>query len=765
MNVSKSRLPFFQPVTLSSAARKWITYALVIFMTGYFLPGFFFVMPGRGLDPSWGIAIHLAWKYHLIFGKDLIFTYGPLAVVSERYPICLPKYFLLLADLYFMFVALCAMKAFVKKNLQPGPIVFILICFLVGQRMLRDEWCYFFFLLFLFSFIREPARMGHLAQAFFLALFGFYFKANSGLVELFIVLAAIHYVLAMKKLTVKTYVVTILAYLFFLLVTARLFHTDLTGYIHAGFQIVKDYGEAMDIPLDPGNFAVASWSVALIVLFLLAGWVVLMIKWIGRKELLADTDTILIYAITWLSTYVWFKSGFVRADYNHIMHFFHMIGLLALLLYIYTPRELGRKATALFCWLILCIAGVAADIIQHNRTPGTPYVEHINRAADIVHYFCEYAAYDEAMAKCNAAAARPNPYKAIIGQQSADVFPSEISLILYNGLRYDPRFMIQSYQAYNQYFDSIDHEKYLSPGAPDYILFSYQGIDGRCAWTDEARTKLAMIDRYQPVKDIGGELLLKKSAARGFLESADTMLVRMGQDIPVKKSEGFELTQFLVDYNWKGRIQNFFYQPPKLKISFTLDDGEVKSFRGIRPVLADGIILNKFAGDMQEFQLLLLSDGRMNTDVTSFRIDPADSGAGFRPEIKMITTRYIPHRKDILQQRADSLAIAHLVNDYRPASPVPQTPAVADLEGLSFSIDNFTDHANFVRISGWAYRKSDCNTNNTIKVLARSEKDSILYEMPCYNVASNTLGDAFQRGDIDSSGFIGIMDKSQLPPR
>ena len=42
------------------------------------LPAQFMVSPGMGLDPSWKMALQLASINKMVFGRDFIFTYGPL---------------------------------------------------------------------------------------------------------------------------------------------------------------------------------------------------------------------------------------------------------------------------------------------------------------------------------------------------------------------------------------------------------------------------------------------------------------------------------------------------------------------------------------------------------------------------------------------------------------------------------------------------------------------------------------------------------------
>src|SRR3954469_22853519 len=77
--------------------------ALIIFLLFIAFPFLFVKVPGTGLDPSWNIAIHLALKYDLVFGKDFVFTYGPLGFLCTRLPIAVPAAVYVLFDIFFLF--------------------------------------------------------------------------------------------------------------------------------------------------------------------------------------------------------------------------------------------------------------------------------------------------------------------------------------------------------------------------------------------------------------------------------------------------------------------------------------------------------------------------------------------------------------------------------------------------------------------------------------------------------------------------------------
>ncbi len=104
----------------------------------------------------------------------------------------------------------------------------------------------------------------------------------------------------------------------------------------------------------------------------------------------------------------------------------------------------------------------------------------------------------------------------MIGNESVDIIPSEISYIYANALTYNPRPVIQSYTAYTGYLDGLNRIKYMSDSAPTFILFSAEAIDRRYAFFDEPQTKRAILQNYEVVSsanlDDSKMILLKRRA-------------------------------------------------------------------------------------------------------------------------------------------------------------------------------------------------------------------------------------------------------------
>jgi hypothetical protein len=755
-------------MALPPYARTALSYILLFFFIFLLFPTVFFKAPESGVDPSWMVGMNLAQKYKLDFGRDVVYTYGPLGIFKARYSIYVSKFAYLAGDLFFLAMLFLMLKDFLKKNFQLAPVIFIFLCFLLDQNAEVDQWHYFFLLYFLIAYVREPDRFFPLALAGLESFFCLFYKANAGIVAMGLVLATIHYALATKKLALRSYAVVMLSYIASLLITARFLRTELTGFVKGGLQFIAGYADAMAFPLSCRFGLIAGSGSVVIVLLLLAAAILVFVKFIRNRNFVEDRDTFFIYCLVGISAFVWFKSGLVRS--GHARYFFYIMGPLALLLYLQTPATLGKKAVAALCWGILTTTWVVMSILPPADKPnevrfGLPPL--LGKLYGIKVYFIGWRQYDEARRLADSTAELPNPFKAVIGLGSTDVFPSEISRIYFKGLRYDPRPSLQSYAAYNVYLDSIDAVKYTSTTAPDFVLYDYQSVDDRFAWLDESRTKLALLTNYAPVTQIEGELVLRKRKdPKVLIKSAEqTLMVKMGQEIPVRKSNSLQFSRFLIDFNLTGKLRNFFFQPPLLKISITLENGETRSFkRAVRSVLADGVILNKYVEGNDEFQLMLLSEGKANYNIRSVRIEPADSARGFKTTFRMINTWYIFGDPPPSERLADSLRLASLTDRSRPLEPFLSRISDSDQDHFLYSLDYFVDQGGYVRMTGWAFKDNDNNKNLKLQPIARSVDDGRLFALPAITSDRLDVAELRRRTDLGHAGFTSLLCRSQLPP-
>ncbi|HTR31272.1 MAG TPA: hypothetical protein VMH27_18500 [Puia sp.] len=753
---------------------------LIYFLAGFFVfllfPAFFYTLPVSGVDGSWEVAMHLATKYHLKWGEDFIYTYGPLAVLRLRYPVVLNKYVYLLSDIYYLSVLFIAFSGFIRQHFRPGPIFFLFCCVLIGIRWEMETWYQFLLLLFLIGYIAQPDKRIYLVHAAVLALLSFYIKVNSGLINIGLFGLVVHYALVVKKLAWKPYAVLLASFIAALFLSAWLLRTDLPAYIKATVHLLQDYENAMYMPLYGKLAKTAPLCAGLFLLVWFACYGFVLYKAATGKRWRSQLDTAVTYLLVAAGMFIWYKNGFVRAD-AHVFQFFEMAGPLVLFLYVFTSPDLGKKVVVAFCWTMLAIDALSLMVLPDSAFPGemrslVNFKLIATRVGNLGSYIKGLRDYDRTKARMDSLTSLPNAYKTAVGDHPADIIPIEIALLYSNGIRYAPRPVAQSYVAYDKYLDDLNYDRYMSSLAPDYVFFTLDGTNDRFEWMDEGRIKLALLAHYQPEGMVQDQLLLRKDTLRTMTkEKEDTLRTEMGKNIPVGKGPGMLFTRFIVRYNWRGKFRSLIYQPPALTMAYTLKDGEVRYVKALNPILEAGMVLNKYVNSTAEFQLFLLSDGQLNEDVDSVRLEPAERG--YRPEITMINTWYAYGEKSKARLLQDSLELQRLTNGNMPLKPVlPSTFILCgdsirgdSIRGdsIRYGLEYFRNHAGLIRLAGWAIRERHDNSDNTVRVLAKSAAGT--YQLPTRSYATQGFPpDLLSRKDLDSSGFVSIVSTAALPP-
>jgi len=747
-----------------SKLKLYIQYIFIFFLTFLIFPSFFYRLPESGLDPSWNISLHLAHKYKFIFGQDLFFTYGPLGVLNSRLPISVNKYFYLLFDAYFLATFIfVAIKVF-KSHFSFAIALFSLLAITVAMYEAHEQWFFFFMLFFLFSFLNEPGgKIGYLIQAALISIFCFYFKLGLGISSIVIFVLTITYAVATKKISLKNYIILVLSYLLCIWLCAWVFNVDLKGYLQGSIHIINAYNDSMFVPLPSHFFQFACAALAIL------GFVIFWILYrfiisIRKKEIFKNRDELFSYLLFTMAMYVLFKSAFVRPEGHHFL-FFKSMSLVITILYLFSPGKFERKITGIACWFVVIVSLWTVNNMSESFKPvkNLYNLSFIRlKIGEIKNYFDGLKNYDAEVAKSDKLLVQDNEFRKLIGNHSADIIPFEISKIYFNGLRYNPRPVIQSYSAYDAYLDDLNYKKYMSADAPDYIFFSTNSIDHRFPFFDETRTKLALINRYRSVTEIDGELLLKKrDTARDLIElkEKEKFTIKLGEDIAIKKSTYLQVTRLFVDYNAWGKFRRLVYQPPLIKIFLTLENDEVRSFRISKSILEDGIILNKFIDNELAFQLLMGSDGKLNTNIKAIRIESDPANEGLIRTARMENTFYQFAEKSNSEIMADSTAIAGLMSKYKPR--LITDSILLQPDSMRYYLEDFSTHGQIIRVSGWAFSEKGNNKDCFVKAILKLGEN--VYELPSEKKPRPDLPQAFNRDDLLYSGVISLVCKSNLP--
>jgi lysophospholipase L1-like esterase len=183
-----------------------------------------------------------------------------------------------------------------------------------------------------------------------------------------------------------------------------------------------------------------------------------------------------------------------------------------------------------------------------------------------------------------------------IGRASVDVFGEWQAYALHNGWNYRPRPVFQSYVACSQPLMQLNQQFYLSPAAPEYVLFRLFGFDQKFAPLEDAPLLRTLLANYQPIVAEGPFLLLKHAATTTpAVELVREGTVQAGQAIDLRQFGDTDLwLEAALEPTWLGRLRQVLYRPPTVRLAAWREPGGKLMVRKRAPaqMLAAGFLLS-----------------------------------------------------------------------------------------------------------------------------------------------------------------------------
>jgi hypothetical protein len=406
-------------------------------------------MPRQGLDPSWNEVMHFAFASRLQYGRDLIFTYGPLGFVESglycpetyRWVFAIRGvilllvgllYFRLLGRLPLSYAVACALGIVAASNCGPDAIYGSVPVF-EGLILTNEEVS-----------PTETLVLAILCGAASLVKFTFLVTiVTVGL------LAAVYRAIRWRELPIHLTLSLLAMMVWFVAIGQH--PSSFAEFLRGSFEATAGYSEAMQVegPL-PQELFFCALAASLVLIF-------------ASNELHRRRPwPILPVAAIVLILFMVFKEGFVRHDDGHLNLAFSWLVVIAGLCvaWISRPREQAVAAIVFVLslgWLLTASGPAAALRAVSNRVAAVyDMVLHGTRKFD--------AEYEAAHAQIRTDA----PLPAVSGE--ADIYPVQQSTLIANGIRYRPRPVFQSYAAYTDYLIKRNVDFLKSARAPATIF-------------------------------------------------------------------------------------------------------------------------------------------------------------------------------------------------------------------------------------------------------------------------------------------------------
>jgi hypothetical protein len=581
--------------------------ALILAFVGtliVFVP-FYPVFPVFKLDSSWAYAMNEAVFKNMVFGRDVIFTCGPLAsVYTHMYHPATDSSMLgvgifLAATLFAGCLVLCRGSYLILLLpliiSQMGPLI-------VGQLGPYDPL--FFILPFVLLLVVTQGTIGETKiSAFIWSLIFFIFTAVALLPLIkasFSVLVVVCGGLAIVLIARRSIAAAALLAIWGILAIAIAWCfmgqplSELSRYFLTQRPIISGYGEAMWTP-GPVIQVVAYLVCALVV------WVAFIV---GASARLGKLTISLAFGLA-VVLFVGFKEGFVRHDASHAL-----VAGWTLLLSSFVLLLTFRSRL----FAVTMIVGIGGWATINSAYMDIDPVSAVSRFTRIVSLSWEGllirvsnpAYFPKRFENARAEIRRELPLPVTNG--IVDLYPFDLSAVFAAGQKWSPRPVIQSYSAYTPYLAELNRAHLEGDGAPDRIYFSVLPLDGRYPSLDDGASWPELIARYRLTQYLDEYAVMEKRPRPIAVDVGPVLLderASLGEQVLLPKPNAPIWAKIDVGPTLIGRVVSALYKLPPLYLVVKFVDGSTEQSRFIPGEARAGFLLSPTVRNAMDFTTLL----------------------------------------------------------------------------------------------------------------------------------------------------------------
>ena len=596
-------------------------------------------MPVASLDGAWKTALNVANATNIDYGSELIFNFGPYASVYTRE--YYPSIFVLTIT-SSLFFSLCY-GLIVSEDMKDCPIylqvILILLLLVLGYDALFQMYP-FFWGLWVYLSIRNS---GILSKAWInqaviftsgLSLVSL-IKGTVFIESLFIVICSLFLVI----LSGQKRRLNCVAFILFFYIAGLLFFWWLSGqdihnfpiFVARLFSLSSGYSEAMAI------YSSHVWQPIVYVLLAIA--ICLFIGFFSEKRYV-----IFLLVIVSGTLFLNFKHGFVRHDGHALVAAQWVVFLSIIMFLLYKFCYKG-----VICQVLIFIASSVylgfLSFQQHGVVPNpilklnSIYVDvlSIGSNSDLERNF--YNRMEKIRSE--------NPFPHLPG--TSDLYNCDQSYLFASDNRWNPRPVIQSYQACTRQSIQWNLSHLTDKDRPDNIFLNLHTIDHRYPTLDDGVSLLEILDSYELKDNRGGFLILQSAPARNLFlkQSYSVRRIKFSQDVSLTEyDEGILFIKLNFKKTLVGKVANLLFKVPPLYITVITKDGK-KKYRLISSMTETGFILSPLLLTSSDFGFLSEGFIKENKLVTSFKIEA--------PYAKWFWNKNIEMELNLYEKKASNL--------------------------------------------------------------------------------------------------------------
>ncbi|MFC5582592.1 hypothetical protein [Rhodanobacter terrae] len=736
---------------LFARARLWmvVSYVLTILVLVPFGPSF----PSAGTDASWAYAMNVAIANHLHFGRDVIFTFGPLApAYTHLYHPSTDNMMLVVSFI----VASAAFAGFASLAYPKKSVWLIALPIMLCQFATPDGL--FIFLPFLLLLVAERdfdhrvvGRVITLLVAGACALLPL-IKGSLGASVLLCTGLALVPVWRRSRVDAVALVVTQAAVMIVAWLWAGQPLEGLPNFFIAQDMIISGYTVAMSLNASSNRFE------SVLCLIVAASLV-----WAMWRSTPRSSSWRIMIALSFV-LFVCFKAAVVRPDWWHVAIFGSALVLVG---YVILLRDELRRGVAFFAISIISWA-----IINHaSYVPYGPKAD-LSRVAAVlkkssngilIRLFDNNQLSNE-WRQANEQIQKTLRLPSYTG--TADIYPVDLSLLFASDTKWNPRPIIQSYAAYTTDLARIN-QAHLLRKPPDRIYFDVTPTDGHYPSLEDGVSWPDLIVRYKPVGFVGRYTILEKrpnQAAFAIDRPVFANSVKLGAQVIVPSANHPIWAQIDINPTRLGKLASAVYKLPPLHISVQYSDGSSATYRFIPGMAKAGFLLSPTVSSGNDFVALQSS---RSVEFFAGRYPISFSIAGESGARLLWSQRYtvslsiarIAASAGVDQVLFSQPVSVSSINSYQVAGDCN----IDGIDGNEVGVAPINLTTGLVRIRGWAMISGQNGKQNDAVSLAFIAPDGHVQLFPANNTVSR--GDVaafFHHPEIYNVGFEALIDANSL---
>ncbi|CAB3787975.1 hypothetical protein [Paraburkholderia caffeinilytica] len=566
------------------------------------------------LDMSWAFAMNVAVAEHMVFGKDVIFTFGPWAsVYTTLYHPATDT--IMLIGSAIIAAGLCAGFALLAFDRRPA--LLLLLPLAISESILRDTIFFAVPLVVLLATARLSCAEDHpnflkltpaRATLFLVSVCGVstlpLIKGSfAGLAFGELGCAILMLILARRITLAATSAIVAIVSLCIGWSASGQSLVNLPNFFTAQRPIISGYSEAMSVH---GPFLeVGLWMLPAVV----ALWMFFVNSERGYRRLLP---------VLGLAFYLFvvFKAGFVRQDGHQRMSSTSLLFVALSLATMLRKREavvLGCASIAIWISLELSMAQGSLKYIADR-----PLWSYAMTSDGLARRLTDPAYFGNEFTNGLMKVRQTEPVSGIEG--TTDVYPTDLSMLFANDIPWLGRPILQSYSVYRPQLDQANADHLTGKSAPQNVLFSVGAIDDRLRALEDALSWGALLTNYSIVGQQGKFIQMKKTLpprATSTTPLVDTD-AKTNEPVVIPAHDGIVIARIHMRPTLLGQAVLMAYKLPQVYIELALTTGKTVRYRYIPEMGETGFVLSPLVASNDDF--VAMAAGHDTASVKEIRL-------------------------------------------------------------------------------------------------------------------------------------------------